>query len=100
MRKSVTKIVCLFLVLTLFVLMAAASGSSEKTETKEIKDTSAAEKTEKETTVADDTKKDPETEETVEAVLDGRGIFYDKTEVWIESERLYEVLYSMEVLNG
>ncbi len=64
MRKSVTKIVCLFLVLTLFVLMAAASGSSEKTETKEIKDTSAAEKTEKETTVADDTKKDPETEET------------------------------------
>jgi hypothetical protein len=45
-------------------------------------------------------KKDPETEAAVEAVLDGHGIFYDKTEVWIESERLYEVLYSMEVLNG
>lgn len=23
--------------------------------------------------------------------------FYDKTEVWIESERLYEVLYSFEL---
>ena len=39
-------------------------------------------------------------EAAVEAVLDGHGIFYDKTEVWIESEKLYEVLYSMEVLNG
>jgi hypothetical protein len=45
-------------------------------------------------------KKDPETEEIIEAVLDEHGIFYDKTEVWIESEKLYEVLYSMEVLNG
>ena len=32
--------------------------------------------------------KDPELEE---------GIFYGKSEVWIESERLYEVLYEMEV---
>ena len=45
-------------------------------------------------------RKDPETEGIIEAVLDRHGIFYDKTEVWIESERLYEVLYSMEVLNG
>ena len=45
-------------------------------------------------------KKDPETEDIIEAVLDRHGIFYDKTEVWIESEKLYEVLYSMEVLNG
>ena len=45
-------------------------------------------------------KKDPETEGIIEAVLDRHGIFYDKTEVWIESEKLYEVLYSMEVLNG
>jgi hypothetical protein len=30
----------------------------------------------------------------VEDVLDGHGIFYNKSEVWIESERLYEVLYS------
>lgn len=32
----------------------------------------------------------------LEAVLDGHGIFYDKTEVWIESEKLYEVLYAFE----
>ena len=41
----------------------------------------------------------PDVEEQVEAVLDGHGIVYDKTEVWIAEERLYEVLYSMEVLN-
>lgn len=38
-----------------------------------------------------------ELEEQVEAVLDGHGIFYEKSEVWIESENLYEVLYQMEV---
>ena len=42
-------------------------------------------------------RKDPELEQRIEAVLDGRGIYYDKTEVWIESERLYEVLYSFEM---
>lgn len=42
-------------------------------------------------------KKDVELEETVEAVLDRHGIFYGKSEVWIESESLYEVLYEMEV---
>ena len=36
-------------------------------------------------------------EQTLEAVLDTHGIFYDKTEVWIESEKLYEVLYSFEM---
>ena len=38
----------------------------------------------------------------VEAVLDGHGIFYDRSETWIESEKLYEVLYSfeMEVANN
>ena len=41
--------------------------------------------------------KNPETESRVETVLDGHGIFYDKTEVWIESEKLYEVLYSFEL---
>ena len=41
--------------------------------------------------------KNPEVERQVEAVLDEHGIFYDKTEVWIESEKLYEVLYSFEV---
>ena len=40
--------------------------------------------------------KDPAVEASVEAVLDRHGIFYDKTEVWIDSEKLYEVLYSFE----
>ena len=41
--------------------------------------------------------KDVELEQRVEAVLDSHGIFYAKSEVWIEKERLYEVLYEMEV---
>ena len=41
--------------------------------------------------------KNPGIESRVEAVLDRRGIFFEKTEVWIESERLYEVLYSFEL---
>ena len=40
--------------------------------------------------------KDPEAEGQLEAVLDQHGIFYNKTEVWIDSEKLYEVLYSFE----
>lgn len=42
-------------------------------------------------------KKDVSVEKRVEDVLDGRGIFYNKSEVWISEERLYEVLYSFEV---
>lgn len=41
-------------------------------------------------------RKDPALEGSVEAVLDQHGIFYRKTEVWIESEKLYEVLYQFE----
>ena len=41
--------------------------------------------------------KDLYVEQKLEAVLDTHGIFYDKTEVWIESEKLYEVLYSFEM---
>lgn len=41
--------------------------------------------------------KDIDLEEKVEAVLIGHGLFYDKSEVWISSEKLYEVLYQMEV---
>ena len=41
--------------------------------------------------------KDLSVEQKLEAVLDTHGIFYDKTEVWIESEKLYEVLYSFEM---
>lgn len=42
-------------------------------------------------------KKDVSVERQVEGVLDGRGIFYERSEVWISKERLYEVLYSFEV---
>ena len=41
-------------------------------------------------------KKDPETEKKLEFLLTEAGIFYEKTEVWIASERLYEVLYRFE----
>lgn len=41
--------------------------------------------------------KDIDTESKLETVLDREGIFYNKTEVWIESEKLYEVLYSFEI---
>lgn len=41
--------------------------------------------------------KNPSLEETVETVLDSNEVFYDKTEVWIGSERLYEVLYTFEL---
>ena len=41
--------------------------------------------------------KDPSVEQKVESVLDANDIFYDKTEVWIESEKLYEVLYQFEM---
>lgn len=42
-------------------------------------------------------KKDLSLEDRVEAVLDGHGLFYGKSEVWIPEERLYEVLYETEV---
>lgn len=45
-------------------------------------------------------KKYTKLERQVEAVLDKHGLFYEKTEVWIEKEKLYEVLYEMEVTNG
>lgn len=40
--------------------------------------------------------KDLAVEQDVEAVLDEHGVFYNKSEVWIESEKLYEVLYTFE----
>ena len=41
--------------------------------------------------------KDLAVEDMIEAVLDEYGAFYEKTEVWIESEKLYEVLYTFEM---
>lgn len=42
-------------------------------------------------------KKDIGLEEKVEAVLDKYGFFYSKSETWISSEKMYEVLYETEV---
>jgi len=42
-------------------------------------------------------KKDLSKEALVESALDSHEIFYDKSEVWIESEKLYEILYSFEM---
>lgn len=43
-------------------------------------------------------KKDLNAELAVEATLDSAGLFWQKSETWIESEKMYEVLYEMEVL--
>ena len=39
-------------------------------------------------------KKDIETEAKIEKILDKHKIFYNKSEVWIDSEKLYETIYS------
>jgi len=41
--------------------------------------------------------KNPEVEKQVEDVLTRHGFTYEKSEVWIASEKLYEVLYSFEM---
>lgn len=41
--------------------------------------------------------KSPTLESSLEAVLDNHGVFYNKSETWIESEKLYEVLYTFEM---
>ena len=41
--------------------------------------------------------KDLDLESRVEHVLDEHEIFYNKSETWIQSEKLYEVLYSFEM---
>ena len=43
-------------------------------------------------------KKQPELEEQVESVLSQHEIYYTKTELFIDSEELYEVLYEMDAL--
>ena len=41
--------------------------------------------------------KDLSAEQKLEDVLDAYSIYYEKSEVWIESEKLYEVLYTFEM---
>ena len=40
--------------------------------------------------------KDLSVEQKLEDLLDEHGIFYEKSEMWIDSEKLYEVLYQFE----
>lgn len=41
--------------------------------------------------------KDLASETAVEAALTAAGIFYQKEEIWLESEQAYEILYEIEV---
>ncbi len=45
-------------------------------------------------------KKEPEIEEAIEDVFAAHEVLWEKTETWIESERLYEVLYATEITGG
>lgn len=42
-------------------------------------------------------RKDLKSEAVVEEALDSAGIFYNRLEAWIGSEKLYEVVYSFEI---
>ncbi|MFA6734861.1 MAG: hypothetical protein WCS71_07195 [Sphaerochaetaceae bacterium] len=42
-------------------------------------------------------KKDPELEEKLEDILTAHEISWEKSEVWIDSEKMYEVLYQTEI---
>lgn len=45
--------------------------------------------------------KDFQTEQAVEAVFESHGLFWNKSESFLDSENMYEVLYEMEiVING
>ncbi len=43
-------------------------------------------------------RKQPNLEKRVEVVLDSHDLFYDKSEVWIPDEKLYELLYTTEII--
>lgn len=45
-------------------------------------------------------KKSPAIEAHVEAVLESHNLFWNKTEAFLDSENMYEVLYEMEIING
>lgn len=44
--------------------------------------------------------KDPVLEKRIESILQGHEINYEKSETWIETEKMYEVIYEMEVPYG
>lgn len=41
------------------------------------------------------TKKDPATEKILEDLFDANDIYWEKTETWLESEGLYQVIYEI-----
>ena len=45
-------------------------------------------------------KKDPETENKIENILSAYSLPYEKSEVWLESEKMYEVLYQTQIIGG
>lgn len=45
-------------------------------------------------------KKDRETENLIEDILIAHELPYEKSEVWIESEKMYEVLYQTQMIGG
>ena len=45
-------------------------------------------------------KKDPEIETTIEDILLSHEPPYEKSEVWMESEKMYEVLYQTQMIGG
>ena len=44
--------------------------------------------------------KSPTVEAQLEAVLASNNLFWNKTEAYLDSEKMYEVLYEMEIING
>ena len=45
-------------------------------------------------------KKDPDIESKIEDILTAHELPYEKSEVWIEDEKMYEVLYQTEIIGG
>ena len=45
-------------------------------------------------------KKDVALEENLEGIFDAHGLVYDKTETYLESEQLIEVLYEIQLIGG
>lgn len=45
-------------------------------------------------------KKDPDMEAKIENALNAHELPFEKSEVWIESEKMYEVLYQTQIIGG
>lgn len=43
-------------------------------------------------------RKDPDLEDRIEAILDEHDLPWEKSETWIESEKMYEVLYETRMI--